>query len=256
MSIARELGVRTRTNAALNEYNFGGDPPNPSADRPVRVIVLHGRSLMAELLEHSINGQAGVTCVRSSVPNDWRLSLTSDDFDVAIWDLCSGFFDEAGTSGEDEGVWTFDLVADVLAEHSGRHFIVMIDAASPALAARLLTAGARGILSSEAGLNEIIAAVRAVALGELSVAPRHLRGVVHHLSAVGRRRRRVDDPPLTARQQSVVRMLADGKSTKEIAGTLGVTTNTARSHVQSILNRLNAHSRLEAVAKATSMGLV
>ena len=61
---------------------------------------------------------------------------------------------------------------------------------------------------------------------------------------------------LTPRQQQVLVELAQGCSTHEIAGRLGISSETVRNHVREILRRLHAHSRLEAVVRAHELGLV
>jgi PAS domain S-box-containing protein len=59
-----------------------------------------------------------------------------------------------------------------------------------------------------------------------------------------------DKSPLTPRQREVLRLLADGSCPEKIAGTIGVSLNTVRSHIQNIFERLGVHSQLEAVARA------
>src|SRR5437867_534184 len=62
--------------------------------------------------------------------------------------------------------------------------------------------------------------------------------------------------PLTARELEVLRLLAGGTSTTAAAESLGISTATLRAHVQAVLRKLGAHSRLEAVAEAARLGLV
>ena len=64
-----------------------------------------------------------------------------------------------------------------------------------------------------------------------------------------------DHGVLTPREQAVVRLLADGHTTREIATLLSISVSTVRSHVEHILHKLNAHSRLEAGAIARRLGL-
>jgi DNA-binding CsgD family transcriptional regulator len=74
------------------------------------------------------------------------------------------------------------------------------------------------------------------------------------------------DPPLsspvrgvrgvTERERHVLRLLAQGSSTADIAAQLGITRRTARNHIQNILTKLRVHSRLEAVAYASARGFV
>ncbi len=63
-------------------------------------------------------------------------------------------------------------------------------------------------------------------------------------------------PGVTARERQVVRLLAQGSSTAEIAEELGITSRTARNHIQNVLCKLHVHSRLEAVAYASARGFV
>jgi DNA-binding NarL/FixJ family response regulator len=67
-----------------------------------------------------------------------------------------------------------------------------------------------------------------------------------------------EDQPygLTAREQQVLGLLAQGEGTDEIADTLVVSPATVRNHVQNLLNKLGVHSRLEAVAHAYQHGLI
>ena len=63
-------------------------------------------------------------------------------------------------------------------------------------------------------------------------------------------------PALTARELEVLRLLASGVATEDIATTLGVSRSTARNHIESILAKLGVHSRLQAVVYASRSGLV
>jgi len=63
-------------------------------------------------------------------------------------------------------------------------------------------------------------------------------------------------PPLTQREVEVLRLLASGVPTEDIATTLGVSRSTARNHIESILAKLGVHSRLQAVVYASQHGLI
>ena len=62
--------------------------------------------------------------------------------------------------------------------------------------------------------------------------------------------------PLTSREIEVLRLLADGRSTRKIADSLFISTITVRNHIQHILNKLDAHSKLEAVSFALRQRLI
>lgn len=63
-------------------------------------------------------------------------------------------------------------------------------------------------------------------------------------------------PCLTARQHEVLRLLAAGRSTREVAAELGVAVETARNHIRRLMGNLDSHSRVEAIARGREAGLI
>jgi DNA-binding NarL/FixJ family response regulator len=92
--------------------------------------------------------------------------------------------------------------------------------------------------------------VRATARHEAAIAPSVLRRLVRR----NERRRMVGE--LTARELEVLERLAAGQTNDAIAAELFLSTSTLRNHIQSVLTKLDAHSKLEAVVKGVSAGLV
>jgi DNA-binding NarL/FixJ family response regulator len=68
--------------------------------------------------------------------------------------------------------------------------------------------------------------------------------------------RTLDADPLTAREQEVVQLMAEGLSNKQIADRLGISTHTAKFHVNAVLGKLGASTRTEAVVRALQRGVV
>jgi two-component system nitrate/nitrite response regulator NarL len=115
--------------------------------------------------------------------------------------------------------------------------------------------GATGLLSSVARGDEVRdAIVRAVA-GEPVIPDRFLADVVLQLRE--RRADQVGDPmrSLTSRELEVLRMVAGGASTAEVARGLGISTATVQSHVKNVLAKLGVHSKVEAVRMAWRRGV-
>lgn len=110
----------------------------------------------------------------------------------------------------------------------------------------VLRAGAGGYLLKGAALDEIERAIRAVARGESYIDPR----VASRVIALSRA------PRLSNREREVLRLVAAGRSNKEIAGELGVTERTVKFHVTAIFNKLGAENRAQAVAIAHERGLI
>jgi len=108
-----------------------------------------------------------------------------------------------------------------------------------------LRAGAAGVLSRSAGAAELRVAIDAILHG-LAVAPAGSLWVAEE----------EDDRRLTARELEVLKLLAEGASNKVIARQLAVSVHTAKFHVASILAKLDATGRTDAVAHAVRLGLL
>ena len=113
-------------------------------------------------------------------------------------------------------------------------------------------AGCAGFVSKARAADDLVAAVRAVHSGDTYIEPKLL---AHLLPRVKRSYHRVGDD-LTKRELEVLRLLADGLTNEAIATHLVVSVHTVRNHVQNVLRKLGAHSKLEAVAIATREDLL
>ena len=111
--------------------------------------------------------------------------------------------------------------------------------------------GAVGHLTKARGIEDVVGAVRTAASGEILFAPSELQRLL-----VTEPQTRELEEPLTARELEVLRVLAGGISTGAASELLGISPATLRAHVQAILRKLGAHSRLEAVAEAARLGLI
>jgi DNA-binding NarL/FixJ family response regulator len=121
-----------------------------------------------------------------------------------------------------------------------------------------LPCGVAAILSEHSDAATLGAAIRAVLHG-LTVLSEEARGQVFGSSQDEGLEPAEDDQPaalLTARELQVLALLAEGASNKVIARALGITPHTAKFHVASIVAKLGASGRTDAVAKAMRLGLV
>ncbi len=115
-----------------------------------------------------------------------------------------------------------------------------------------IESGAAGFLSKSASVEELVQAIRAAAAGEVLVSPALLARLLPRLS----RDRLGVGTELTPREVEVLEVLSGGLSNSDIAAELGISVNTVRNHVQNVLVKLGAHSKLEAAAIAVRAGLV
>src|SRR3974390_2677095 len=127
---------------------------------------------------------------------------------------------------------------------------LLTDDATPTFVNRALRAGVRGILPVEVDGNQLSAAIRAIAQGLVVLYPSEDR-----LSRrTGLEAYAVET--LTPREKEVLQMLALGRSNKEIAARLKISEHTAKFHVASVLGKLGAATRAEAVSIAMRRGLI
>ena len=119
-----------------------------------------------------------------------------------------------------------------------------------------LDSGAQGYLSKGSSLPDLLAAVAAVLRGEAVVPPEMLGGLLHDLVQQRRSQTATGLTPLSAREQEVLELLAQGQAQEGIARALVISPQTARTHIQKVIGKLGAHSRVEAVAVAVEHGLV
>jgi DNA-binding NarL/FixJ family response regulator len=111
-----------------------------------------------------------------------------------------------------------------------------------------LDAGARGFVLKEAPLDDLVRAIRTVARGETYVDPVLAGALAAGVAG--------DTPALTQREREVLRLLADGLSNEEIGKRLFISAETVRTHVRKAMDKLDADTRTQAVAKAIRQSLI
>ncbi len=149
--------------------------------------------------------------------------------------------------------------ARLVRDAAPRAALVMLtaDASDEAMLASI-EAGVCGYLVKSEAVADIAVAVRRAASGEMLIPPATLVGLL------GRRRQRADraarravlSERLTPRETEVLQLMAQALDNRVIGERLGISVATVRVHVQNVIEKLDAHSRLEAVLRASELGLV
>ena len=123
---------------------------------------------------------------------------------------------------------------------------------------KALRAGASGLLLKDATAEQLVAAVRTVAAGEALLDPAVTRRVIDAYVASSPTETPSDAmlADLTAREVEVLRLIAHGRSNREIAAALFVGEATAKTHVSNVLGKLGLRDRVQAVIRAYESGLV
>ena len=111
--------------------------------------------------------------------------------------------------------------------------------------------GASGYLLKDSSIDEVAQAVRVVADGQSLISPSMAIKLLDEFKQMSRSdRQQVPTPRLTERELEVLKLVAQGLNNREIAKRLFISENTVKNHVRNILEKLQLHSRMEAVMYA------
>ena len=121
---------------------------------------------------------------------------------------------------------------------------------------RLMQSGVQAILPRDSSASEIASAIEAVSEGLVAFSPDFLRLLLPTPSGGSERDFEYLNDPLTSRETEVLALLAAGAGNKKIAAQLRISEHTAKFHVSSILSKLGATTRTEAVTRGYRLGLI
>jgi two-component system NarL family response regulator len=207
-----------------------------SGSNPITVAIADDHPLVREGLAAILKSQSDMKVVAEATNGEDTLEMCNQHHpDVLLLDL---------RMPKKDGLL---VMAELAARGtSGPRIIVMTTYDSADDICRALKSGAKGYLVKGTAPEEIRDSVRRVAAGESvlssNITAKLAEGIVR--------------PQLSRREQHVLKYLVNGRSNKEIARMLYVSEHTAKSHVKSIMTKLNADSRTEVIAIAAQQGLI
>jgi DNA-binding NarL/FixJ family response regulator len=214
-------------------------PGTPS--RVIRVLLVDDHVMFNQAVAAALNEETDirvVDCVTSLA--EARSHLETTEVDLILLD--QRLPDGQGTHA----------AAELRAIRPGVRVVLVTAAVDPALFSEALAAGCAGFVTKGDNIDELAAAVRAAASGATTVAP--VTRV--HLTGADGKGSGYSAHVLTHRETAVLLLLADGLSKQEISERLFISINTLRNHIQNIISKLGAHSKLEAVSIAIREGLI
>ena len=136
--------------------------------------------------------------------------------------------------------------------------LVLSDRADGDLVLRVLRLGARGFVTKAEGLRGLAGTIRRVLAGERVIAPGLEQDAVLALGRFAKRAREGAEvaAELTAREHQVLELLSDGHTMRQIATRLNISPRTVETHVAKVYRKLGVQTRVQAVSRAATLGLV
>lgn len=212
--------------------------------KPIRVIVADDHELFRAGLRAILRGVEGIEVVGEAGDGREALEMIAKATpDVLLLDISM-----PGMNG-------LEAVGHVAAQFPEVKVMILSMHASEQYVGQALRAGAAGYLLKDSAPIELETAIRAVAGGENYLSPAVSKQVV---SAY---KQQTEPSPssveqLTPRQREILQLIAEGKTTKEIAKLLGITVRTAETHRMQLMNRLNIHTVAGLVRCAAQADLI
>jgi two-component system NarL family response regulator len=151
-----------------------------------------------------------------------------------------------------------EVIGDILLVSPSSKVLLLTASESEADLLAGVKAGARGYLTKDTSVPELIAAIDAVAAGGGALSPTmagKLIDVAHQLFG-HRELLALRQPTLTGREIEVLELVAQGNTSRQIAELLFISANTVKNHIRNILDKLGLHSRREAVLYAAKEDLI
>ncbi len=205
---------------------------------PIRILIAEDQRIVREGIIALLEDDDGVEIVGEAANGEQALEAwTRLRPDVVLMDLQMPVVDGAEATRR---IREIDPDARIL---------VLTTYATDEFIWKALRSGAKGYLLKDASADELLDAIATVSSGGTTLAPSVAARLVAGVSG--------DRPePLTPRELEVLALLVHGRSNQAIADELVVAVGTVKRHVNSILGKLQAQSRLEAVTRARDLGLV
>jgi DNA-binding NarL/FixJ family response regulator len=215
------------------------------SDNPLRILLVAGdstrRAYLGETVAHALNGRARVT-------SDSRIS--AERFAASKSDLLLADLESSADSAA--------LLRFLKNAPAGTASVALIDEPDPGWVRSALRASLNAIIARDAAREDILLALQAAEAGLVLLHPTSASGLMQESSLRDTGDNITEElaEELTARESEVLRLVSTGLGNKEVAGRLAISEHTVKFHISSILGKLHAGSRTEAVSLGIRRGLI
>jgi DNA-binding NarL/FixJ family response regulator len=204
---------------------------------PIRILIVEKQQFIADALLALLSQQPGMVVVG----NVGSMAESAPELNPDIVILDFRLNDRLAA----------DAARALYQERSEAKVIFMTEDESDNVLLAAIDAGASAVLYLSTAAAQVIDAIRTVAIGGTLIPPHTIATLLtNRRKTVGVR------DSLTSRELEILRLMAEGISNRDIAGKLGISYVTVRSHIRNLAGKLAAHSKLEVLAKAQELDLV
>jgi DNA-binding NarL/FixJ family response regulator len=211
---------------------------------PLKVLLVDDHKIMLEGLNSLINTQADMTVIGSASNGSEAVRLTEKlSPDIVIMDITMpGLNGISATEKITSGSGNTKVI--VLSIHNDKLYVM-----------KAFKAGAKGYLLKKSTFDELICAINTVNNDSVYISAGISDIIIDNFVQSLTKKKSVLSPILTARETEVLGMIAEGKSTKQIASFLYVSMKTVESHRKKIMDKLQIYSIAELTKYAIREGL-
>ena len=222
-------------------------PLNQASSSPVRVLVVQDHPLLASAIARVLDSEEDLTVIGIARRGDEAAVLAAEQKPAVV--LMDFRLPDLSGPAAAAKIRTAVPTAAIVFHSAEESEDALLDA---------IDAGAIAYLTKSATAGEIIEAVRKASVGEVLIPVGLFAKAIARQRRVGNEKQAREKllAEFTPRELDVLRLLADGHDTQELARLLGIAPHTVEWHVTHVIEKLRVHSKLQAVIAAARLGLI
>jgi DNA-binding NarL/FixJ family response regulator len=226
------------------------DADSPEQPEPIRTLIVDDHALFRRGLEMVLGAESDIELVGEASDGSEAVQRAAEFLpDVVLMDI---------RMPRSTGIEACRAMKDAA---PSTKIVILTNSDEEEDLFEAIRAGASGYLLKDIPLDEVAGTVRAVHGGQSLINPSMAAKLLAEFASLARRdaedrAEQVPAPKLTEREMQVLKLIARGMNNRDIAGELYISENTVKNHVRNILEKLQIHSRMEAVMVAVRDKLI